>query len=67
MFTVKMLLEIVKKQCMGVFHVHQKDLLLLQTLLDVTQCSLEVHFTSRGAFIMLIWGHNSIILSLFLH
>lgn len=37
MFTVKMLLEIVIKQCMTVFHMHQKDLLLLQTLLDVSE------------------------------
>lgn len=34
---VKMLVGIVIKQHMGVFHIHLKDLLLLQTLLDVSE------------------------------
>lgn len=36
-FVLKMLLEIVIEQRMGVFHMQLKDLLLLQTLLDVSE------------------------------
>lgn len=34
---VKMLLEIVIKQCMEVFYMHLKDFLFLQTLLDISE------------------------------
>lgn len=37
MFMVKMLLELVIRQRMGVFHMQLKDLLLLQTLLAVSE------------------------------
>lgn len=63
---VKGLLETVTEECTGVFHIHQKNLLSLQTLLDVSalsdlfKCILSIWGLS------LIPGHNSIILSLFL-